>query len=186
MALELEAIQGNQEDNMGGITAIIFYALWDDIMSFPKLPKFADITKLAGANILTGIPVMKDKKQFWPLEVTLDKGSLEDDGQGETGGMSHKHQLKFNVDSMDATIQGFMRVSNNAKMTFIVPDLDTGLYRALGMSSWRWAKKTATKGTTGEGSAGKKGAEFTFTSAGSGPCPSLKLTDAELQELIAA
>jgi hypothetical protein len=185
MPIAFENIKTQNQDNIGGIPAMIYYFIHEDVEAFPELVKFDTITTLAGANKLTGALDMLLGKKIYELDITFGKGGIKEPIQGEVGGKSHKHELSFELDSMSDRNQGFMRVSNNGKFGFLIPDLDKGWFRAFGCTKHYPAFKEEGEGGTGEGGAGKKGGKFTFVLMGSGPVPILELTPAQLAALLA-
>lgn len=166
---DLDWADGN--DNTAGIGQNIYVAKFSDIETLPDpilndstgSGSFADLVTIS-SNI-----VMKAAKSFWKIYVTLEKGSLNHESQGEMDGMSFLNKLKFFHPGSKAEVLGFAQWCKNSSLIFIVPELD-GAKRILGHNLYP-AKMISAPGGTGEKTADLKGTTFEFQSARKGPAP---------------
>jgi len=155
------AITYKNQDNIGGIASRIYFAETSDLATVPTRAAFSTITTPASAAMLTGSFSCKTGKQFFPIDITLDKGSLEVAGVGEVGGKSTKPALKFQTDGLDETMAGLLRLFQNGRFVFIIPNLNAAdNFQVIGIDEPAQLKDG--KLTTGEGIAGKRGMECSF------------------------
>lgn len=157
------------EDNTGGIQTGISWAFLEDIETLPD----PEVDDSAGdgtfSNLMTisSNVVMKAGKKIKSCYVTLEKGSIEGDSQGEYDGMSFMNKLKFYFPGQSAVALGFSQVVKNANIIFWVPELD-GQIRQVGHRGYP-AKMVSAPSTTGNKSSDAKGTMFEFHSARKGP-----------------
>lgn len=154
--------------NMGGVRNTFYYALADDVKTWPALP--ANPTDLDDACVLTGNFAMDSGKQFFTGYMTPYSGEVKDEEQGDTDGMSFKHIFNLFHPGMKAQLLGFMTKTNNANLVFIVADAE-GTYRVIGSEAYPARKQAGEGGGTGKATADRKGAGLSFYSFGNTPAP---------------
>jgi hypothetical protein len=184
MGLEFKAVTDGPLENIGGIPCKIYYAPHGDIAAYPKLPALDGKVGMDSLVQLTSLPVFHQGKCYYPIDVTLEKGALSDDDQGELGGKSFKTTLKFNLNGKTPNNLGFARLSSNCRMTFMVPDEDMGAYFTPGILELHPCMRSTGKVGTGEGPVGKKGHEYIFECTQSSPTPYMYLTDEQKAALL--
>jgi hypothetical protein len=162
---------GAPVDNMGGVQAIGYVALSDDIDTWPTIPD-TDDTAMDIVQILSGTLTMNAGKYFFPFKMEVDKCSVESADVGVKGGLSQKHTLKFYRGDMAAKIRGFVRATNNQELVFVVPDAQ-GRMNFIGSAAYPARKLPEGSATTGEGPEGESAVTMTFCSYGNGPVPIL-------------
>lgn len=173
------------EDNIGGIPLVLYYAQQEDVLDFPLLADSASVTTLSSAAKLTGALVFKTGKKLSTIEITDGKGSITAKGVGEMGGRSSKTELKILVDKLTEEISGFNRLAQNGRFVFLVKDLNkANRYQVIGRSKDFPAKLKDSEMGTGEGTEGKRGASFTFEANDLTFC-FMDITDVELAALLA-
>lgn len=148
------------QDNMGGLQTYAYYALYDDITTFPTLP--------ADSNTLSGSYVMDASKQFQKIYNTLEAGFVTDETQGERDGVSFKHVMQIFVPGAKADALAFCRFITNSKCVFIGFDAE-GQRRVIGSEDFPAEAKPAV--TTGQATADRKGTTIEISSFGVGPAP---------------
>ncbi len=155
-------LPGNE--NMGGLKSFIYVAKYDDVLTWPTLPTLATAT-LDNFAEYTGNIVMKTGKQFFKFYVTLDKGSVNSEAQGEVDGKSLKQSLTIVHPGLQSKIRSFFSSSLNENYVFLVPDagMDSSVIHMLGSEAFP-AKLDSGSAGTGEGTAGLKAANMTFFS----------------------
>lgn len=164
---DLTRATGLDTTNMGGTLQKFYFALADDVETWPSLP--ASPLTIATAMVLTGNFNMKHGKKFFEGYMTAETGEVRDEQIGDKDGVSHKHIFELFHPGMKDALLGFMRLSNNSDMVFLIPDTD-GDYRVVGNENFP-ARKESSTGTTGKARSDRRGATLTFSSFGSGPAP---------------
>lgn len=156
-------------DNMGGIGEKVYWALHDDVLTWPTLPSVEDADDYEELMTYVGDFVMKTGKCFFEAYNTLDSGGLDDKMQGGLDCHSFKHELAFSNPGMKKKLMGFMRSCANENLVFIIKDAE-GQMRVVGNEQFA-AKPEKMDGTTGKGAADSKKADLTFFGYGNGPAP---------------
>ena len=116
-------------DNKAGISRTIYFALAEDVQTWPTLPSgpatYQDLVKNDGAF------AMKTGKQFWKFEATVRRSKLTFESAGERGSKSVINRLEVIRATMDDDIFGFFESHKNDDLIFIVKDHEDNL-RVLG------------------------------------------------------
>lgn len=112
--------------NTGGIQQVIYFGLWDDVLSWPAKPS-APLTLEANAE-LTGDLEMKTGKCLFKMYITDDTGEFKIEPVGETDGKSYVEHLSFFHPGLQKSILGFMNSVKNENMVFIATDTDGQMY----------------------------------------------------------
>lgn len=158
-------------DNTGGIQQEIAWAFLEDIDILPE----PDANDSAGDGTFSQLVTITQNVRFKPykkaykLYVTLEKGAIESDSQGEYDGMSYMNKLKFYHPGQKAAVLGFAQVVKNANVIFWVKETD-GQVRQVGHRGYP-AKMVSAPSTTGNKTADSRGIMFEFHSARKGPAP---------------
>lgn len=172
MAIQVSNILNTikNQGNMGGISQLVFFALYNDFETLAKVPDPANTNVTFGeANKLSiGSDTLKSGKRLYKLYSTLEKGSLTSERQGEVDGVSHKINLKLFNPGLTSEALGLLRVPNQ---NFI-------LYVKSGNQMFRvgnedFPAKLSPEGNvaTGDATSAAKGNEMTFFSYDVGPAP---------------
>jgi len=163
MAYAFADVLYKNQDNIGGIPMVVYFAEHSDILTFPVLADFASVTTLPSNALLTGDFTMKTGKKFFKIELTEGKGSLTTKGVGEKGGRSVKPELKINIDGLTEEISGLNRLMQNGRFVFLIPNLNKkDNFEVIGHNPYMPAILKESELSTGEGTEGKRGASFTF------------------------
>lgn len=148
-------------DNMGGTKQFFYYAPLSYFNVIAKPDPAA--TTLAGKVEIASTHTFITDKGFHKMYCTLDKGSAENDVQGERDGRSYKQMLKAFYPGSDSEIHGFVSQAKNDRFIILVPMPD-GKINQIGSEDF-YAEITA-KFTTGTNSGGIRGYEITGESMG--------------------
>lgn len=159
-------------DNMGGTATKFYYALAEDVETWPALPDWGTAVDISDLMVLTGTLTMKTGKNFFTGYMTLDTGQVSSNDQGEVDGVSQKHAFKLFHPRMSDKLNGFIRATNNKPMVFVVPD-GNGQNLMIGSEKFPALKDPSGEAGTGEGAGGRSGATLNFFSYGNGPVPIL-------------
>ncbi len=116
-------------DNKAGISKVMYFALAEDVQTWPSLPSTA--TTYEHLVSYESDFVMKTGKQFWEFNATVERSSLNFESAGERGSKSAVNLLEIVRASIDDTILGFLESHKNDEMVWIVEDLDDN-FRVLG------------------------------------------------------
>ena len=122
--------------NMGGTKTTVYYALKDDfdlaaggLKDLPAAPtSFSEYVTISDTHVfLAG-------KGFHTLEITLDKGQVKDDIQGDYDGWSFKNIFTGFYPGSEAEFAGFMSYFMNCRSIWLVPlaDIPTANIRQIG------------------------------------------------------
>lgn len=128
--LSLEDINrgGVCENKMSGVKTI-YYALKDDLASYPTLPdtrnSFEDFSTLDGSI------TMKSGKRFFKFQCEKDLGELKYEPQGAAGGKSLRATLEIFHAGFKAKILGFLAATLNEEVV-ILAKLNNGEVHLLG------------------------------------------------------
>ncbi len=146
------AVSCEEFDNLAGIVDEIIYGYWDDVATWPSLPKGTDneALSLEAAGAWDGDVVMKAGTRAYKLRFTDQTGVLTMTDQGEVGGESVLYQLDIVRSKMSQLILGFMNATRGRKMFFIVTDKN-GVTYLMGdklNGAQKIAGDAATTGTT--------------------------------------
>lgn len=152
--------QGGGE-NMGGTKQFFYFAplSYFDTIAKPD----PNATTMAGKVDITDTHTFQDGKGFHKMYCTMDKGSAENDVQGERDGRSLKQIAKFFYPGSDSEIHGFISTCKNDRFIVVYPMPD-GKHNQIGDEDF-YAEITA-KFTTGTNSGGIRGYEIMVESMG--------------------
>lgn len=168
MAVELQDIVEAAEHNMGGIQEEIYVAYAADVETWPTLPNLSGTQEQQAA--LVGDFVMKVGKSFKRIRTTLDTGGVRSEEQGEVDGISYKHMAKFFKSGMNKKDIGFLSVTKNTGLVFVVPN-SNGTRLVVGSKAFPARRQTGGFTDTGETTQARNGSEVTFFSYGNTPAP---------------
>lgn len=119
----------NNGQNMGGIAQVVYYAAWDDVLTWPTKPAAPATIEENGE--LTGNLTMKPGKQLFEIYITDDTGEFEIENVGETDGKSFVEHLRLFNPGLKKKLLGFINWAKNENLVFIVKDND-GQYYLMG------------------------------------------------------
>lgn len=168
MAVDLQDFIQQDENNMGGLPNEIYVAKAEDVVTWPTLPNLTG-TQDAQA-VLDGNFELKAGVNFKRIRVTLDTGALTSEEQGEIDGISYKHMVKIFKSGLHASDLGFLSITKNTGLVFIVPDAN-GKNFVVGSKKFPARRQTGGSTGTGEATTGRRGSEVTFFSYGNTPAP---------------
>jgi len=157
----------SMQDNTGGMTQVFYFALAEDILTWPTYSTKAVATTSELLMDYTGNFVMKTGKRFFEGYCTQDTGEVKWDAQGPIDGKSFKHMFELFRPSADAKALAFLDLVKNANLVFIAPDKD-GNFRVVGSEKLS-AKLESSAGTTGKSGEDSKGDIMTFISSLASP-----------------
>lgn len=128
-------------NNTGGILKVAaFYHA--DVETWPSEPSAPE--SLAAFATFVDDLVMKTGKKAVLISLPQNKGSFAITEQGEMGGMSLQMELTIFQNGISPEFLGFMGVTKNAKMGFLVTDTNGQMYL-------KGDKDTAAMRTSGDG-----------------------------------
>ena len=160
-SLQLEDLNkgGSCENKMSGVKTV-YFALKDDIKTFPTLPStrnaYEDYVQLTGA--LT----MKDGKRFFKLHSERDLGELKYETQGVTGGKSFKGTLEIQHSGFKHKILGFLAATINEEL-IILCKLNNGEIHMLGDADRGAEYGDGTTTTSGKAVTDQNGVTLNFS-----------------------
>lgn len=118
-------------DNLAGVVQELIYMLWDDVATWPDLPKPAAEDaglSFSDAGAWDGDVVMKEGCRAYKLVFTEDSGELTITDQGETGGESCMYELNITRAKMTQVIFGFENATRGRRLALIVTDKNGNRY----------------------------------------------------------
>lgn len=157
----------NNGQNMGGLGQHVYYAAWEDVLTFPTAPVAA--ADLEANGTLTGELIMKPGKKMNYIYITDDTGDFEIEPVGEADCRSFVQHLRFFTPGLTAKVLGFMNWAKNSNVVFIVLDNDNQQY-LMGDAKRAATYVGAPDGNgTGKETAARRGVsmEFVFKTANS-------------------
>jgi hypothetical protein len=148
-------------DNMGGLIQKVYFGRHEDVANWPTKPVAP--TTLALAAVLTGDLVMKSGKKMSEMYLTDDTGEFKIDPVGEIDGKSFVENLSFFHPGLNEDAIGFMNLSKNESLVFIVVD-SSGQKYLMG-DELRPAINVGGKdgATTGKETSSRRGMTFAFS-----------------------
>jgi hypothetical protein len=155
------------QGNMGGLKTIGYYALAADIDEWPAIA--AVPTSAAEEVTLVGNFRMKEGKSWKKLYNTMETGKIDDQNQGERDCQSFNSIAEIFYPGTKAEVLGFMKLSNNSNMVFILDELSGGNRRVLGTQGL--PAKVKPSSTTGVAAADRKGMTLEIQCYGDSPAP---------------
>ena len=157
-----DLIWPNGQDNDGGVGSEHYYALIDDVRTWPVIAPTP--TNFTGKVTLTGSFVMKPGKKFQKIYCTLEKGMIASTQVGERDGKSYETIATLHFPGNTPEMIGFLEHLKNSNIVLVVREL-MGTQRVLG-SQYLPANIETSAVTTGTAVADLKGATFTVRSIG--------------------
>lgn len=107
-------------ENMGGIAQIVYFALHEDVATWPAKP--SSPVSLSANGVLTGDLEMKAGKKMYKLYITDDTGEYKVEQVGSPDGISFVQKLTFFHPGMGPEILGLLNAVKNENMVFVVAD----------------------------------------------------------------
>lgn len=111
----------NNGNNTPGVRQVIYYAPHKDVASWPTAPS-GDIANLEAAATLTGDIQMKSGKRMYPFYTTEDTCEVDLGLVGEADNRSNEPKVRFFHPGLHKKLLGFLNVTKNEDMVFIVVD----------------------------------------------------------------
>lgn len=130
MGVDFEDIAKNLPDgqNMGGIPQVVYYARYEDVLSWPERPTAGEGATLEKMGELTGDLTMKSGKRMYNLYITDDEGKLDIEGVGEKDGKSYVMKLRVYQPGLQSKSLGLVNLAKNENLVFIAPDNNGNLF----------------------------------------------------------
>lgn len=144
-------------DNMGGTTQRCYFA---PISAFASIKTPTVSTTLADIVKIIIAHTFNTGKCFNTSYITMDKGQLQSEPQGETDGKSLKQKFTFFYPGSKAEAHGFAAQCKNDNFIFLIekPDSATSGYEQVGTEMF--PAKITPKFDTGTNSSGVRGYTF--------------------------
>ena len=118
-----EAMDCENQDNMGGIIPSVIFGYHADVATWPDYPKKTESPlSLEEAGTLVGDLVMKESCRAYKMDFTDELAEFKITDQGESGGESFLMDLNIISAKMRKKIFGFENATKGRKMFFIVTD----------------------------------------------------------------
>lgn len=147
-------------ENMGGISQTIYFALHEDVETWPTKPD--NPQTLDELGVLTGSIEMKAGKKMHKLYITDDTGELNFEPVGEQDGKSFVIHLSLFHPGLNPNVLGLLNKVKNDNMVFIVPD-NNGAYFLMGDATRPATFVSGAEGVgTGKETAGRRGVGMEF------------------------
>lgn len=146
-----ELVSCEDIDNLAGIVQSVIYFYWEDVATWPDLPKPLEnaAMTLEKAGAWDGDVAMKSGCRAYKLIFTEDSGELTITDQGETGGESCRYELTITRAKMSKVIFGFENATRGRRLGMIVTDKN-GNHYLLGDKLNAAHKVAADASTTGK------------------------------------
>lgn len=125
-----ELVSCEDIDNLAGIVQSVIYFYWEDVATWPDLPKPAEDAAMPfeKAGAWDGDVAMKAGCRAYKLVFTEDSGELTITDQGETGGESCRYELTITRSKMSKVIFGFENATRGRRLGMIVTDKNGNNY----------------------------------------------------------
>lgn len=126
-----ELVSCEDRDNLAGIIQSLIYFYWEDVATWPDLPKTAaENTSMTfeQAGAWDGDVAMKSGCRAYKLVFIEDSGELTVTDQGEAGGESCRYELAVTRAKMSKTIFGFENATRGRRLGLIVTDKNGNNY----------------------------------------------------------
>ena len=115
-----EAMDCENQDNMGGIIPSVIFGYHADVATWPDYPKKTESPlSLEEAGTLVGDLVMKESCRAYKMDFTDELAEFKITDQGESGGESFLMDLNIISAKMRKKIFGFENATKGRKMFFI-------------------------------------------------------------------
>lgn len=124
-----DIVKSGARDNDGGLKIFAFYALLEDILTFPVVPPTP--TDLSDSVTITDDFVMKTGKKFWKIESTLETSGLDGSMVGERDGRSAENMLDLQHPGSNKSFIGWLEENKNRNLVLIVEEIG-GSFRVIG------------------------------------------------------
>jgi len=124
-----DMLRTDGRNNDGGLLVFTYWALYTDILTFPKVPAAPAV--LADAVTIASPFVMKTGKRFWQFQSTLLTSSLDSEGVGERDGRSAENKITLKRTGNEAEIIGWLEQVKNSDLILIATQI-SGSRRVIG------------------------------------------------------
>lgn len=152
-----------------GVKSHVYYIAKRDIVKWPTLPDLAaEGTTLPKAAVYVGAFTLAEGKKWQVIELTLNKGNLEWETQGEQPSCTVLNKFSINYPGTGEAAAAFCGMAMNDDLVYIIEQRD-GKFRVLGNVMFNTVSKP--KGSTGEGTSTNGGTVVEIESTDIYPAP---------------
>ena len=175
-----ENVSCDELDNLAGVIQEVIYFLWEDVATWPELPKVTEAPlTLEAAGKWVGDVAMKEGCRAYKFVCTEDTAELKITDQGEVGGESCLYELDVTRSKMSATLFGFENATRGRRMGLIVTDKNGNHY--LMGDKLNAAHRVAGDGsTTGKATTDMNKSSLKFTYS----CPRKLIYDGDISTIL--
>ena len=152
-----------------GVKSHVYYIAKRDIVSWPTLPDVtAEGTTQSKAAVYVGKFTLAEGKKWQVIELTLNKGNLEWETQGEQPSCTILNKFTISYPGTGEAAAAFCGMAVNDDLVYILEQRD-GKFRVLGNDMFNTVSKP--KGSSGEGTSTNGGTEIEIEATDLYPAP---------------
>lgn len=152
-----------------GIRGRVYYIAKRDIVKWPKLPAVnGDAVQTAKLATYEGDFTLASDKKWQRIDLTLNKGNVEWETQGEQPSCTFLNKLTASYPGTSAEAAAFCGLAVNDDIVYLVQQRD-GQFRVLGNEMFNTVSKP--KGSTGEGTSTNGGTDIEIEATDIYPAP---------------
>lgn len=130
--MDLESILKTDAPNVGGTRHDeVYYALVEDVLTFPNLPNIDVAADFAGLVTISTDITFAAGKGFQKLEVIQETGKVESVIEGEMDGKVFRNNCPLVFKGVESDKLGFSRFVKNKHLIFLIRE-HNGTYRLIG------------------------------------------------------
>lgn len=152
-----------------GIRDRVYYIAKRDIVKWPKLPSVSgESVQTAKLATYEGDFTLASDKKWQRIDLTLNKGNVEWETQGEQPSCTFLNKLTASYPGTSAEAAAFCGLAVNDDIVYLVQQRD-GQFRVLGNEMFNTVSKP--KGSTGEGTSTNGGTDIEIEATDIYPAP---------------
>ena len=152
-----------------GIRDRVYYIAKRDIVKWPKLPAVnGESVQTAKLATYEGDFTLASDKKWQRIDLTLNKGNVEWETQGEQPSCTFLNKLTASYPGTSAEVAAFCGLAVNDDIVYLVQQRD-GQFRVLGNEMFNTVSKP--KGSTGEGTSTNGGTDIEIEATDIYPAP---------------
>lgn len=152
-----------------GIRDRVYYIAKRDIVKWPKLPAVnGDSVQASKLATYEGDFTLASDKKWQRIDLTLNKGNVEWETQGEQPSCTFLNKLTASYPGTSAEAAAFCGLAVNDDLVYLVQQRD-GQFRVLGNEMFNTVSKP--KGSTGEGTSTNGGTDIEIEATDIYPAP---------------
>ena len=152
-----------------GIRDRVYYIAKRDIVKWPKLPAVSgESVQTAKLATYEGDFTLASDKKWQRIDLTLNKGNVEWETQGEQPSCTFLNKLTASYPGTSAEAAAFCGLAVNDDIVYLVQQRD-GQFRVLGNEMFNTVSKP--KGSTGEGTSTNGGTDIEIEATDISPAP---------------